>query len=124
MRTARTGAIPAALAIVLAATPALATDGYFSHGYGTHYKGMAGAGVALHLDSLAAATNPAAMAFLGYSPGIAFAAVDQLLIFAFYARKDTRTPVAVGVMAEEDRKVLERPRRLHGPSGFIFHQVS
>ena len=39
------------------ATPALATDGYFSHGYGTHYKGIAGAGAALHLDSLAAATN-------------------------------------------------------------------
>ncbi len=47
------------------ATPARATDGYFSHGYGTHYKGLAGAGAALHLDSLAAATNPAAMAFVG-----------------------------------------------------------
>ena len=41
-----------------------ATNGYFSHGYGTHYKAMAGAGAALHLDSLAPATNPAAMAFL------------------------------------------------------------
>jgi long-chain fatty acid transport protein len=47
------------------AAPALATNGYFAHGYGTHYKGIAGAGVALHLDSLAAATNPAAMAFVG-----------------------------------------------------------
>ncbi len=45
------------------------------------------------------ATALTALAFLGYSPGIAFAAVDQLLIFAFYARKDTRTPVLVGVMA-------------------------
>jgi long-chain fatty acid transport protein len=56
-----------ATATVLAAlaAPARATDGYFSHGYGTHYKGIAGAGVALHLDSLAAATNPAAMVFLG-----------------------------------------------------------
>ncbi len=45
------------------------------------------------------ATALTSLAFLGYSPGIAFAAVDQLLIFAFYARKDTRTPVAVGVMA-------------------------
>jgi len=45
------------------------------------------------------ATALTTLAFLGYSPGIAFAAVDQLLIFAFYARKDTRTPVAVGVMA-------------------------
>ena len=47
------------------ATPARATNGYFAHGYGTHYKGIAGAGVALHLDGLAAATNPAASAFLG-----------------------------------------------------------
>src|SRR5450756_521284 len=45
------------------------------------------------------ATALTALAFLGYSPGVAFAAVDQLLIFAFYARKDTRTPVLVGVMA-------------------------
>jgi putative peptidoglycan lipid II flippase len=45
------------------------------------------------------ATARTALAFLGYSPGIAFAAVDQLLIFSFYARKDTRTPVLVGVMA-------------------------
>lgn len=45
------------------------------------------------------ATSLTALAFLGYSPGIAFAAVDQLLIFAFYARKDTRTPVLVGVLA-------------------------
>ncbi len=44
------------------------------------------------------ATALTALAFLGYSPGIAFAAIDQLLIFAFYARKDTRTPVLVGVM--------------------------
>lgn len=51
--------------LAMLATPARATDGYFSHGYGTHYKGLAGAGAALHLDSLAAATNPAAMAFVG-----------------------------------------------------------
>ena len=45
------------------------------------------------------ATALTALAFLGYSPGIAFTAIDQLLIVAFYARKDTRTPVLVGVMA-------------------------
>jgi long-chain fatty acid transport protein len=65
MRLATAAAIPAALVTALAAAPALATHGYFSNGYGTHYKGMGGAGVALHLDTLAPATNPAAMAFLG-----------------------------------------------------------
>jgi len=54
-----------ALALAALAVPASATNGYFSHGYGTQYKGMAGAGVALHLSSLAPATNPAALAFLG-----------------------------------------------------------
>ena len=34
-----------------------------------------------------------------YTPGLFFAAVDQLLIFAFYARNDTKTPVIVGVIA-------------------------
>jgi long-chain fatty acid transport protein len=65
MRKATTAALAAALVLAFAAAPAFATNGYFAHGYGTHYKAMAGAGAALHLNSLAPATNPAAMAFLG-----------------------------------------------------------
>ena len=42
-----------------------ATNGYFAHGFGTHYKAMAGAGVGLSLDALAPATNPAAAASVG-----------------------------------------------------------
>ncbi|QSP94898.1 outer membrane protein transport protein [Marinobacter salinisoli] len=57
------------LALVAATTmipgAALATNGYFAHGYGTINKGMAGAGVALSQDSIASATNPAGMAFVG-----------------------------------------------------------
>lgn len=34
-----------------------------------------------------------------YLPGLAFAAVDLPLVFAFYARKDTLTPAAVGLIA-------------------------
>ena len=52
-------------AFLAAAAPARATDGYFANGYGTNYKAMAGAGVALSLGTQAPATNPAAMAFLG-----------------------------------------------------------
>jgi long-chain fatty acid transport protein len=44
---------------------AMATNGYFSHGYGMKAKGMAGVGIALPQDALAAATNPAGMAFVG-----------------------------------------------------------
>ena len=36
-----------------------ATNGYFAHGYSIKNKALAGAGVALPLDSLSASTNPA-----------------------------------------------------------------
>ena len=42
-----------------------ATNGYFSHGYGTQSKGMAGAGAALCLSPLAPALNPAALVCVG-----------------------------------------------------------
>lgn len=56
----------------LAAAPAGATDGYFANGYGTNYRAMAGAGVALSLGTQAPATNPASMFFLGprYDVGV------------------------------------------------------
>lgn len=45
----------------LASSPALATEGYFSHGYGAVNKSMAGAGVALGMDAMSQAINPAAL---------------------------------------------------------------
>jgi len=59
-----------ALAVAVAMAAALpgaawATNGYFSHGYGSKANGMAGAGVALPGDALAAATNPAGMVMVG-----------------------------------------------------------
>jgi long-chain fatty acid transport protein len=47
------------------AGPALATNGYFPHGYGIKAKGMGGASTALAQDSLGGATNPAAMVWAG-----------------------------------------------------------
>jgi|DewCreStandDraft_2_1066082.scaffolds.fasta_scaffold00164_81 putative peptidoglycan lipid II flippase len=44
-----------------------------------------------------ASTASTALAFLFYSPQLPFTAVDQLFIAAYYARKNTRTPVLVGV---------------------------
>ena len=56
-----------ALAVAACLAPALghATNGYFSHGYGIKSKGMAGVGIALPQDAMAAATNPAGMALVG-----------------------------------------------------------
>lgn len=50
---------------VMASPLAHATNGYFSHGYGMKAKGMAGVGIALPQDSIAAATNPAGMVMIG-----------------------------------------------------------
>lgn len=57
--------LAAAVAAAVAAPGAFATNGYFAHGYGIKAQGMAGAGVALPQDALAAATNPAGMALVG-----------------------------------------------------------
>ena len=41
-----------------------ATNGYFAHGYGARSKALAGATSALPQDAMAAAVNPAGMAFV------------------------------------------------------------
>lgn len=50
---------------VMVSPLAHATNGYFAHGYGMKSIGMAGVGIALPQDALAAATNPAGMVMVG-----------------------------------------------------------
>ena len=50
-----------------------ATGGYFRHGYGIKYSALGGAGSALTLSSIGAATNPASLASLGNRFDIDFA---------------------------------------------------
>jgi putative peptidoglycan lipid II flippase len=45
----------------------------------------------------AASTAYTAQALRAAVPGLVFAAIDQPLIFAFYARRDTRTPTLIGL---------------------------
>jgi putative peptidoglycan lipid II flippase len=47
----------------------------------------------------AADRDVTALALLFYVPGLPFGAIDQVLIFGFYARKNTVTPVVVGMLA-------------------------
>lgn len=56
-----------ACGVAMFAIPGLsmATNGYFAHGYGTKSKGLAGGGIALPQDSMASATNPAGMVWVG-----------------------------------------------------------
>lgn len=64
-KTFRKAAIAVAIAGPL--TAAMATNGYFSHGYGIKAKGMGGVGIALPQDAMAAATNPAGAVNVGNS---------------------------------------------------------
>lgn len=72
--------------LLLAAAPAHATNGFWAHGYGTRSRALAGAGVALPLDGMDAASNPAKMVYLGdrrdlgaglFVPSRGFAAGDS-----------------------------------------------
>ena len=49
----------------LMSTGAYATNGYFASGYGIQSQGMGGVSIAFPQDSLAAASNPASIGFLG-----------------------------------------------------------
>jgi len=53
------------VATLLAPLAAQATTGYFQHGYGIKAKAMGGVGIALPQDALAAASNPAGIAWIG-----------------------------------------------------------
>ena len=57
--------VSAMVAGLMAPMSAMATNGYFAHGYGMKAKGMGGAGIAYGQDGLAAATNPANMVRVG-----------------------------------------------------------
>jgi len=56
-------AVGSALSVLPATV--MATNGYFSHGYGITSKGQAGAGVALSQNAMSGATNPASLANVG-----------------------------------------------------------
>jgi long-chain fatty acid transport protein len=58
------------VAAMVAAPEANATNGYFLEGYGTDSKGQAGVAIALPLDSLTVATNPAGLTAI--ADGITF----------------------------------------------------
>jgi long-chain fatty acid transport protein len=62
----RLGVVVIAVLLLLSfVSNASATNGYFTHGYSIKNKALAGAGVALPLDSLSASMNPAGMVSVG-----------------------------------------------------------
>jgi long-chain fatty acid transport protein len=86
-----------ALAAACIAGPALATNGYFPHGYGMKAKGMAGASTALAQDAMGGATNPASMAFA--APRM------DLGVDVFMPKRDAERTGATGVFAGMNGKI-------------------
>ena len=74
--TLRAGALAAGLLVPVFA---MATDGYFAHGYGMKSLGMGGAGVAVAQEPFGGAVNPAAMGFLDsqWQVGIEYFSPDR-----------------------------------------------
>ncbi|CAN5442441.1 murein biosynthesis integral membrane protein MurJ [soil metagenome] len=72
--------VPAVLGLAAISSPAIAL--LFRHGELTNQQ-----------------AHSITIALLGYLPGHFFAAFDQIFIFAFYARRNTRTPVIVGMVS-------------------------
>lgn len=79
MNTTTITTVRHSLVVALIATGAFpisasATNGFFSHGWGTNSKAMAGVATALPQDTLVSATNPAGMAFIGnrFDVGVSF----------------------------------------------------
>ncbi len=87
-----------------------ATNGYFSHGYGTQSKGMAGVGVALPTSSLTAATNPAGMFFVGnrYDIGLAIFNPNRQYTVTNTSNAPNNFPLAPGTQ-ESDSKLFVIP---------------
>jgi long-chain fatty acid transport protein len=87
-------------AAALAPGVALATTGYFQHGYGIKAKAMGGVGIALPQDALAAASNPAGMAWIGnrmdlgvdwFAPDRGSSVVGNPLFSGTYDGSDTKS---------------------------------
>ncbi len=53
------------IALIFSVSGTFATDGYFSNGYGTQNKGLAGSGIAYLNSAAASIMNPAGPAFMG-----------------------------------------------------------
>lgn len=70
---------PACLVALFAALPAHASNGYFAQGYGAKSEAVAGLGIALPQDALAAAANPAGIVSAGdrFDMGVDWIRLDR-----------------------------------------------
>lgn len=109
--TFRRNALAVAVAVAMAAAlpgAAHATNGYFSHGVGSKSSGMAGAGVALPSDALAAATNPAGMVKVGDRMDLGLALFSPIREYTVNSGSGAFPPL-VGPTVDSDNELFPIP---------------
>ena len=100
-----------ALTVLSLLTPfsALATNGLYQHGYGVRANALAGAGVALPLDALAAATNPAGTVMVGDHMDIGLALFSPLRDYTVNGAPSGGFPPIPGPRVESDSTLFAIP---------------
>lgn len=102
-----------------------ATNGYWAHGYGSKSKGMAGAGAALPLDGLDAASNPATIAFLTDRIDLGIALLKPVRGFSINESTNTAYPSLVAGNSESKNDFFAFPhfaytKKIDSTSAFAF----
>ena len=88
---------------------ALATNGLYQHGYGVRTNAMAGAGVALPLDALAAATNPAGTVMVGDHTDIGLALFSPMRDYTVNGAPSGGFPPFPGPQVESESTLFAIP---------------
>ncbi|AXQ31302.1 hypothetical protein D0B54_22610 [Solimonas sp. K1W22B-7] len=86
----------AALAALTLPLPAIATNGYFAHGYSASQRAMGGAGTALTEDALISTINPAGLVWVGNRVDVNISVFSPVRDYTSYARGEDAN---IGIIA-------------------------
>jgi long-chain fatty acid transport protein len=100
--------------LMIAGSPALASEGYFVSGYGTQSKGMAGVSFAYPKDSLAIASNPASAMAVG----------ERADVDIDYYRPDRSATISGNAYGPDQTYSGNGLRNFYFPEAGYIHQVN
>ncbi len=106
----------ALLAALSAPLPALATNGYFAHGYSASQRAMGGAGTALTEDALVSTINPAGLVWVGNRIDVNFSVFAPVRDYTTFARGENAN---IGIISIDPATVKSDNDLFYIP-GFAF----
>ncbi|PPE73394.1 hypothetical protein C3942_14095 [Solimonas fluminis] len=106
-------ALVAALSVPL---PAIATNGYFAHGYSASQRALGGAGTALTEDALVSTINPAGLVWVGNRIDVNFSVFSPVRDYTAYERGENAN---IGIIAIDPATVKSDNDLFYIP-GFAF----